>query len=111
MAARDDGSNHKGRIVDVRTTPVRAMCPLSVAPRSPFMALKHAKKELSPAPVPTDMAGSGRAALIAAYQAGIIAAWKRDPERGYRLTIAGHRDDYVAVTALPRYLAKLRGAA
>jgi len=72
MAARDDGSNHKGRIVDVRTTPVRA---------------------------------------IAAYQAGIIAAWKRDPERGYRLTIAGHRDDYVAVTALPRYLAKLRGAA
>jgi len=48
---------------------------------------------------------------IAAYQAGIIAAWKRDPERGYRLTIAGHRDDYVAVAALPRYLAKLRGAA
>ena len=57
------------------------------------------------------IAASDRAALIAAYQAGIISAWKHDGERGYRLTVPGRVDDYVDTAKLTSYLEKLRGVA
>jgi hypothetical protein len=41
----------------------------------------------------------------------VITAWKRDGERGYRLTIPGRQDDYVEVPKLAKYLEKLGGAA
>jgi hypothetical protein len=41
----------------------------------------------------------------------LIVAWRRDAERGYRLTFAGRPDEYVEVTKLTRYLEKLNGAA
>jgi hypothetical protein len=70
------------------------------------------KKAVLPKPVdPVECAPADRAGLIDAYKAGLIAAWKRDPERGYRLTFAGRPDEYVEVTRLTRYLEKLNGAA
>jgi hypothetical protein len=47
---------------------------------------------------------SDRAVLIDAYKAGLIVAWKRDAERGYRLSFAHRPDEYVEVTKLTRYL-------
>jgi hypothetical protein len=64
-----------------------------------------------PAPAPIDISASDRDALIAAYKAGVITAWKRDAERGYRLTISGRQDDYVEVAQLTKYLARLGGTA
>lgn len=58
-----------------------------------------------------EISTTDRAALIAAYQAGVITAWKHDGERGYRLTNPNGQDDYVEVPKLARYLEKLRGAA
>ena len=63
------------------------------------------------APVPSEIAASDRDALIAAYQAGVITSWKRDAERGYRVSIAGRPDDHVDVSHLIKYLAKLGGNA
>jgi hypothetical protein len=64
-----------------------------------------------PTPPPVEMSASDRDALIAAYQAGVIASWKRDAERGYRVSITGRPDDYVEASNLLKYLAKLGGAA
>lgn len=75
------------------------------------MARKRTKEAVAPAPTPMEIPASDRDALIAAYQAGVITAWKREPERGYRLTIAGRADDYVEVGKLTKYLEKLSGAA
>lgn len=69
------------------------------------------KIAVPPAPAPIEISTSDRAALIAAYQAGVIKAWKRDAERGYRLTIAGRQDDYVEVAKLTKYLEKLSSTA
>jgi hypothetical protein len=41
----------------------------------------------------------------------VITAWKRDAERGYRLTITGRQDDYVEVAKLTKYLERLAGTA
>ena len=72
---------------------------------------RKAKKDAAPtAAVPVDISTADRAALIAAYQAGVITAWKHDGERGYRLTTPGGQDDYVEVAKLTRYLDKLSGA-
>ncbi len=69
-------------------------------------------KEPSPAsPAPLECSSSDRAVLTGAYKAGLIVAWKRDAERGYRLTFAGGTDEYVEVAKLARYLEKLHGAA
>jgi hypothetical protein len=59
-----------------------------------------------PPPPPAETSSRDRAALAAAYQAGLITAWKRDAERGYRLTVGG-QDDYVEIAQLPAYLQKL----
>ena len=72
---------------------------------------KSTKSVVSAPPVPIEVSTADRTALIAAYQAGVISAWKRDGERGYRLTIPGRQDDYVDVPKLAKYLEKLGGAA
>jgi hypothetical protein len=72
---------------------------------------RKAKKDSVPtAAAPVDISTADRAALIAAYQAGVITAWKHDGERGYRLTTPGGQDDYVEVAKLTKYLDKLSGA-
>jgi hypothetical protein len=48
--------------------------------------------------------------LAGAYRAGLILAWKRDVERGYRLTLAGPREEYIEVAKLSGYVEKLRAA-
>jgi hypothetical protein len=76
------------------------------------MGTKKQRKEAVPStPTPAEIAAGDRDALVAAYQAGLIASWKRDAERGYRVSVAGRGDDYVEVPNLIKYLAKLRGAA
>jgi hypothetical protein len=75
------------------------------------MARKSTKAPV-PAPQQTaEVSTSDRDALIGAYQAGLITAWKRDAERGYRLTFAGSRDEYVEVAKLTSYLGKLKATA
>jgi len=69
------------------------------------------KKVLLPPAPPAEVSGSDRAALTSAYKAGVILAWKRDAERGYRLTLAGRLEEYVEVTKLTGYLERLKGAA
>ena len=64
-------------------------------------------KSTTPAPVP-EMSGSDRELLTTAYKSGLIAGWTRDRERGYRLTLANQRDEYVDVAHLPSYIAALR---
>ena len=75
------------------------------------MRAKRTKVSLPPPPDPAEVSTSDRAVLAGAYQAGLITAWKRDAERGYRLTPAGRQDEYVEVTKLTSYLERLRGAA
>ena len=75
------------------------------------MATKRTKEAVPIAPAVSEIAASDRDALIAAYQAGVITSWKRDAERGYRVSITGRPDDYVEVSKLIKYLAKLGGAA
>lgn len=75
------------------------------------MGSKRTKEVVPAAPAPSEIAASDRDALVAAYQAGVITSWKRDSERGYRVSTAGRPDDYVEVSNLTKYLAKLRGAA
>lgn len=72
---------------------------------------KPAKSAVPQAAAPVDMSATDRAALIAAYQSGVITMWKHDGERGYRLTVPGRQDDYVEPAKLMSYLEKLRGAA
>jgi hypothetical protein len=72
---------------------------------------KRTKDKLPAAPPAVECSTSDRAALIDAYKAGLIAAWKRDAERGYRLTFADRPDEYVEVAKLARYLEKLNKAA
>jgi hypothetical protein len=68
-------------------------------------------KAALPGPLkPVECPPGDRAVLIGAYKAGLIVAWKRDAERGYRLTFGDRRDDYVEVTKLTRYLERLNGA-
>ena len=75
------------------------------------MRLKR-KKDPVPGPLePVEISTSDRVVLTGAYKAGLIMGWKRDAERGYRLTFAGRQDEYVEVTKLTSYLARLKGAA
>ena len=75
------------------------------------MGTKRAKETAPSVPTPPEITASDRDALIAAYKTGLIASWKRDAERGYRVSITGRADDYVEVPNLIKYLAKLKGAA
>jgi hypothetical protein len=71
---------------------------------------KPAKTAPPASPPPVECATSDRLVLASAYKAGLILAWKRDAERGYRLSFADRPDEYVEVAKLPRYLEKLNGA-
>ena len=71
------------------------------------MKRKTKKDAVPAAAAPVDISTADRAALIAAYQAGVITAWKHDGERGYRLTTPAGQDDYVEVAKLTKYLEKL----
>ncbi len=75
------------------------------------MRLKRTKDPLPVPPDRVEISTSDRAVLTRAYQAGLILAWKRDPERGFRLTFAGRPDEYVEVTKLTSYLERLKSVA
>ena len=51
--------------------------------------------------------GADRDLLTHAYKAGLIVAWRHDRDRGYRLTLGNRRDEYVEMTKLSSYLARL----
>ena len=71
------------------------------------MARTRSKVVASPDPVPIDMPPTDRAALIAAYQAGLITAWKHEGARGYRLTMSGRQDEYIEAAKLAKHLERL----
>ena len=71
------------------------------------MTRKRTKVVVPPAPVPVDTPPTDCAALIAAYQAGLITAWKHEGERGYRLTMAGRQDEYIEAAKLAKHLERL----
>jgi hypothetical protein len=75
------------------------------------MRPRRTKESVTPPPAPVEISTSDRAALTAAYRAGVITGWKRDAERGYRLSVTGRQDDYVEVAKLTKYLEKLGGTA
>jgi len=60
-------------------------------------------------PQPGEVTASDREALTEAYRSGLITAWKRDDERGYRLTLSDSREEYVDVAKLAGYLEVVRG--
>ena len=72
---------------------------------------KRIKDPIVARPDPVEISTNDRAILAEAYQTGLIVAWKRDAERGYRLTVPGGADDYVEVTKLTHYLERLKGVA
>jgi hypothetical protein len=67
------------------------------------MARKRTKVVVPQAPAPVDTPAMDREALIAAYQAGLITAWKHEGERGYRLTMSG-QDQYIEPAKLGKHL-------
>ena len=76
------------------------------------MGLKRGKIPLPKAPVSAETSASDRdAPQLGAFQAGLIVAWKRDLDRGFQLTLAGRRDEFVEVGKLTRYLEGLKGVA
>lgn len=60
------------------------------------------------APPPPEVLASDRDVLTRAYKTGLIVAWRRDTERGYRLTFDDRRDEYVELAKLTGYLERLR---
>lgn len=72
---------------------------------------KRTKDVVPGPPASVEISTSDRTLLTGAYKAGLITAWKRDAERGYRVTFAGRPDEYVEVAKLTSYLTKLNGAA
>lgn len=75
------------------------------------MGLKRGKIPLPKAPVSAETSASDRELLTRAFQAGLIVAWKRDLDRGFQLTLAGRRDEFVEVGKLTRYIEGLKGVA
>jgi hypothetical protein len=70
------------------------------------MKAKHSRSTVSP--LLPEILAPDRTLLTEAYKAGLILAWKHDPERGVRVTAANRPDEYVEIANLSRYLAKLR---
>ena len=71
------------------------------------MKPKRVKAVVAP-PRPAEVTASDREALTEAYRSGLITAWKRDDERGYRLTLGNSREEYVDVAELTGYLEGVR---
>src|SRR5262249_3986114 len=76
-----------------------------------MMGRKPIRGHVVAPPDPVEISTNDRVILAEAYQTGLIVAWKRDAERGYRLTVPGGADDYVEVTKLTSYLERLKGGA
>jgi len=72
------------------------------------MKPKRVKADVAP-PRPGEVTASDREALTEAYRSGLITAWKRDDERGYRVTLSDSREEYVDVEKLSGYLEAARG--
>jgi hypothetical protein len=68
-------------------------------------------KAATAAPPLAEMSGTDKTVLTDAYKTGLIVAWSRDSERGYRLTLGDLRDEYVEIAKLTTYLDKLRKTA
>ena len=66
------------------------------------MKAKRTKEPV--APPQAEVSQSDRDVLIGAYKRGLISAWRRDNEQGYRLTLGQRGDTYVEVGKLARYL-------
>jgi hypothetical protein len=71
------------------------------------MMRRKRTKDVVPQAPSVDTPAMDREALIAAYQAGLITAWKDDGERGYRLTVSGRQDEYVEPSKLVKHLERL----
>jgi hypothetical protein len=69
------------------------------------MKAKHSQRAVPPL---AELLAPDRTLLTQAYKAGLILGWQHDPARGVRVTIANRPDEYVELTYLSRYLAKLR---
>jgi hypothetical protein len=69
------------------------------------MKAKHSQRAV---PALAEILAPDRNLLTQAYKAGLILGWQHDPERGVRVTVANRPDEYVELTYLSRYLAKLR---
>lgn len=65
-------------------------------------------KVVAVVPEVLEVTSADQAALTGAYKSGLIVGWRRDSQRGYRLTLGNRRDDYVEVAKLTSYLEKLR---
>ena len=74
------------------------------------MTRKRTKAAAPQAPAPVDMPPADREALIAAFRAGLITAWKHDGERGYRLTTSSRQDEYIEPSKLAKHLERLARA-
>jgi hypothetical protein len=74
------------------------------------MTRKRTKVVVPHASAPVETPPTDREALIAAYRAGLITAWKHEGERGYRLTMAGRQDEYIEAAKLAKHLGRLAGA-
>jgi hypothetical protein len=74
------------------------------------MTRKRTKVVVPQAPAPVETPATDREALIAAYHAGLITAWKHEGERGYRLTKSGRQDEYIEAAKLAKHLERLSRA-
>ena len=73
------------------------------------MRATRTKEPVAPRALSGAVSESDRDMLIAAYRSGLISAWKRDSEQGYRLTVSPKGGDaYVETSKLTRYLDGLR---
>jgi len=72
------------------------------------MARATKSKPTKEAPAPPEVLASDRDLLTRAYKSGLIVGWRRELDRGYRLTLGDRRDEYVEIAKLTDYLARLR---
>jgi len=75
------------------------------------MKPKRTKATIPTPPALAEISGNDRDLLTNAYKTGLIFGWKRDSERGYRLTLGDQRDEYIEIAKLSSYLERLRKGA
>jgi hypothetical protein len=72
------------------------------------MRAKRTKSTIPAASPVVEISGQDRELLTNAYKTALIAGWKYDGERGYRVTLGNRRDEYVEIAKLSTYLERLR---
>lgn len=72
------------------------------------MRAKRTKATMPTASPVVEMSGQDRELLTQAYKTALIAGWKYDGERGYRVTLGNRRDEFVETAKLSSYLERLR---